>query len=181
MLRPLSLVCAFFLVCACGSSPSSTSALQGSKKDRAGQSDSFPTMPNDQMTPGKLCQHADTYRYPEHVAYCERDVSSETKREIIHQYDEQFGYSIGSMNRADFKIDHLIPLCAGGANDADNLWPQHRSVYEQTDPLEPLLCQLMAEGKMLQSEAVEIVIDAKHHLPEVSAVVWKLQGRLTQK
>jgi hypothetical protein len=78
------------------------------------------------------------------------------------------------MNRGDFKIDHLIPLCAGGANDELNLWPQHSSVYNITDPIEPVICQKMAEGKLSQKDAVAMVIFAKTHLDQVNIVLAKL-------
>ena len=58
----------------------------------------------------------------------------------------------------------------GGSNNPDNLWPQHVTVFERTDPVEPLLCQLMSEGKMRQSEAIETILEVKQH-PETAARV----------
>lgn len=40
----------------------------------------FPKNPDDNLTPGALCAHADELRYPEQIKYCERDVSSSTKK-----------------------------------------------------------------------------------------------------
>lgn len=136
----------------------------------------FPTSPNLSETPGKLCARSNKYRYPEHVLYCERNVDSYTKKAIIKKYDSLFGYQIGSMNRTDFKIDHLIPLCAGGANDNENLWPQHKSVYMITDPIEPLICQKMLEGKLLQKNAVKIILQAKMNLDQVPALIKQLNN-----
>jgi hypothetical protein len=46
-------------------------------------------------------------------------------------------------------------------------------VYEITDGLEQLLCEKMAEGKLLQKEAIKMVMEAKNHLDEVPAIVAK--------
>lgn len=138
----------------------------------------FPTMPDEQVTPGALCVTPSEYRYPEKIPYCSRAVGGDTKHKVIDLYDKQFGYTINDMNRGDFKIDHLIPLCAGGSNEETNLWPQHKSVYAITDPLEPLLCQLMSEGSLKQAEAVEIVLDVKHHLEKAADVIASLKTRL---
>lgn len=75
----------------------------------------FPSGPETSITMGKLCDRPVKYRYPEKIAYCDRDVSYETKEIIINEYDQKFGYSIAKLPRVDFKIDHLIPLCAGGS------------------------------------------------------------------
>lgn len=147
----------------------STAALAYNQND-------FPTGPNLEETPGKLCSSVTEVRYPEKIAYCSRDVDSYLKRSIIAKYDQMFGYHIENMKRMDFKIDHLIPLCAGGANSEENLWPQHKSVYKITDPLEPLLCQKMQEGKLLQADAVKMVIFAKTHLDQVPVVMKKLRS-----
>lgn len=131
----------------------------------------FPLGPNLSITPGKLCDRPSAYRYPEQIAYCERDVSYETKEALIAEYDQKFGYTIENMPRADFKIDHLIPLCAGGSNDPVNLWPQHKSVYEITDPLEPIICAKMAQGRLKQADAVKLVIQGKTDLSRTKAVI----------
>lgn len=127
----------------------------------AGEGERFPLSPDGHMTPGSVCAAADAIRYPERIKYCERNVKSERKNRIIETYDLELGFHIREMNRMDFKIDHLIPLCMGGSNESDNLWPQHKSVYEKTDPLEPMLCDLMAQGKLKQSEAIELILEAK--------------------
>lgn len=136
----------------------------------------YPKGPHAEVTPGTLCNAPDAYRYPEKIAYCKRDVNSFLKKEIIRQYDEQFGYSIGSMERNDFKIDHYIPLCAGGGNEQANLWPQHKSVYAITDPMEPLVCGKMAEGKLSQKDAIELIRQGKNDLSKVDAIIEHLQS-----
>ncbi|WP_413287759.1 hypothetical protein [Bdellovibrio sp. HCB337] len=133
-------------------------------------SGNFPKGPDSALTPGALCEHPDSYRYPEKIAYCERDVSSDLKKEIFVNYD-QLGYRTREMNRMAFKIDHYIPLCMGGSNSVKNLWPQHESVYQITDPLEPLLCEKMADGRISQKKAVEYIVEAKNNLDEVKRII----------
>jgi hypothetical protein len=133
----------------------------------------YPIMPEDDQTPGSVCENPTEYRYPEKIAYCKRNVSTKMKIELIALYDKKYGYKVQQMDRKEFKIDHLIPLCMGGSNEPDNLWPQHKSVYDITDPLEPALCDLMAQGKLKQIEAIQIILDVKHHIYEATATVKK--------
>lgn len=128
------------------------------------------------MTPGSVCKNPSRYRYPEKIAYCERDVHSSLKREIIAEYDRKLGYRIQSMDRQAFKIDHYIPLCMGGSNRPDNLWPQHRSVYEVTDPLEQVLCEKMALGDIRQAQAIDLIRQAKNDLDKASEIFDYVQG-----
>ena len=80
------------------------------------------------------------------------------------------------MPRGKFKIDHYIPLCMGGSNERINLWPQHESVYKITDALEQKLCEKMAQGKMLQSEAIDLIREAKNHLDEAPDILSRAQS-----
>lgn len=121
----------------------------------------FPGMPNPQMTPGSLCQDSKERRYPEGIRYCRRAVDKLKKKAIIDLYDSRFGYKIASMDRNLFKIDHYIPLCMGGSNESDNLWPQHISLWKQTDSIEFDLCERMRNGLLSQAEAVELIKKAK--------------------
>lgn len=138
-------------------------------------SQDFPLGPRAEMTPGSTCQQSNVYRYPEHIKYCNRSVDSGLKNEIIKDYDQTFGYRVASMPRRAFKIDHFIPLCAGGSNNQDNLWPQHESVYAITDPLEPLVCEKMAAGKLSQADAIQFVREGKNDLSKVPAILSHLQ------
>lgn len=138
---------------------------------------SFPMRPDPSLTPGRLCEHADEYRYPEKIKYCERAVTTYTKVRIIQTYDARFGYGISHQNRQDFKIDHYIPLCMGGANEVQNLWPQHKSIYKHTDPLEQLLCEKMKNGRLKQSVAIELIQRAKNDLSTVNEI-WRYANRL---
>jgi hypothetical protein len=124
---------------------------------------SFPKGPDARLTLGALCDMPVEYRYPEHIAYCGRDVDTVTKNEIFVSY-RQLGYSLPSQSRADYKIDHYIPLCMGGANSKTNLWPQHISIYKQTDTLEEAICSKMRDGKMSQAAGVKMMKAVKNNL-----------------
>lgn len=137
----------------------------------------FPQNPNPDLTPGSYCEHPDSFRYPEHIPYCARNVDGGRKRQVIDDYNQKLGYDIRPGDRSQFKIDHLIPLCAGGSNEVTNLWPQHKSVYEITDPLEGPLCDKMAKGRLLQKRAIELLMRAKNHLeeaPDILAIIEAL-------
>lgn len=136
----------------------------------------FPTAPDAQLTPGDVCHRPDAYRYPERIAYCNRDVDGGEKRDIIAMYDRERGYNIRGMDRQQFKIDHYIPLCMGGSNERDNLWPQHKSVYELTDPMEGLACEKMAEGRLKQADAIRLIKEGKNDFKKIDGIVEYLNG-----
>jgi len=130
-------------------------------------SDQYPVGPNPTTTPGDVCANSGVKRYPEQIDYCERNVSSDLKKELIKTYDEKFGYQIEQLNRQDFKIDHFIPLSIGGSNSEKNLWPQHKSVYTVTDPLELVLSQKISAGRIKQAEAIRVIKEGKLNLGRV--------------
>jgi hypothetical protein len=66
----------------------------------------------------------------------------------------------------DYEVDHLIPLCLGGADDDRNLWPEPlRSIEpewpaELKDDLEAGLCQLVCASELdVVAEQNEIAAD----------------------
>lgn len=133
----------------------------------------FPLGPDAKITTGSLCDKSSEFRYPEKISYCKRDVSSNRKQAIFVNY-RSLGFTLPENNRGSYKIDHYIPLCAGGSNLDSNLWPQHKSVYEITDPLEPLACEKLAEGLIKQSDLVILIKKAKNDLSQVQAVMDEL-------
>lgn len=147
----------------------------------AGRQGTFPIEPNETITPGKVCDRPTEFRYAEHIAYCERNVSTGTKAAVIRQYDVELGFSIEQMERMDFKIDHFIPLCMGGSNDSENLWPQHKSVYVHTDPIEQGLCDLMVRGQLSQSEAMIMIRQVKHDLSQANSMISDINQRLRNR
>ena len=136
----------------------------------------YPKGPDATLTPGSLCDRPDEYRYPERIAYCERDVTSQEKAEIFQKYRNHLGYTLNIRNRSDYKIDHFIPLCAGGSNQEDNLWPQHISVFTVTDPIESVGCEVLKAGKIKQQELIRMIKEAKHDISRARDVFNKLQA-----
>jgi hypothetical protein len=150
----------------------------GDPLPRLTENSNYPLKPDQKMTPGSVCESERTKRYPERISYCERDVASETKQAIFKAYDDHLNYNTRRLPREDFKIDHLIPLCMGGSNQPSNLWPQYVHVYLHTDPLEPTLCSLMAEGKLAQARAIELIKAAKQDPEAADAYLEKaVNGR----
>lgn len=137
----------------------------------------YPERPDLEMTPGSYCVPDEEPENPEYITHCKRDVSSETKWKIIEAYDEKFGFDIASSDRSDFKIDHLIPLCLGGSNELDNLWPQHKTIFKLTDPLEPELCGRVSFDSMTQAEAAIVIRHAKQNPHSAPQIYCDLTGR----
>lgn len=140
------------------------------------ENSNYPIHPQASLTTGSLCEHPSRKRYPERINYCERSVESELKRQIIRRYDATFKYRIQSMSRSDFKIDHLIPLCMGGSNEENNLWPQYKKIYMITDPLEPEMCAAMSNGKILQRDAVMLILKAKNNLDQAGMILKQIRA-----
>lgn len=171
----LCLATALFVSCGSASDRDSDLLTRGSDNNVKQR---FPLGPIVSVTPGSTCQRPDQIRYPSRVPYCERSVSTSLKNEIIAQYDRDFGFEIQEMDRHDFKIDHYIPLSIGGSNERNNLWPQHRTVYELTDPLESMVSELIIHDRITQKEAITQIQFAKNHLDEVSTVRARLEGMM---
>lgn len=170
----LPLSCVAVLYFSCGVESKDSSSLLEAKS-------AYPQEPDPTLTPGSLCEHADSFRYSERIAYCERNVGTSTKQDIIHTYDTRLGFRIESMKRSDFKIDHYIPLCAGGSNQTSNLWPQHKSIFVHTDSIEQKVCELMSRGCLTQTEAVRLIQDVKHNLDTAPTVSQDLDKKLAKR
>ncbi|HWM24778.1 MAG TPA: hypothetical protein VNP98_08135 [Chthoniobacterales bacterium] len=98
-------------------------------------------MPNPKLTPGRVAQR-DKDR---------RGVTEAMERKVFARY------GIPWSRRAEFKIDHLIPVELDGADTIDNLWPQSRRVKpygaERKEFLTQHLLALIAAGKMTIAQA----------------------------
>ena len=134
----------------------------------------YPRSPDLSLTPGSLCQTPDSLRYPEQIPYCERNVNWATKEMIFLNY-RKLGFSL-SGERGQYKIDHFIPLCAGGSNNENNLWPQYRTISERTDLIEMWGCEVLGKGKITQKELIELVLKAKLDLREAPVVLKYLKN-----
>ncbi|WP_141731344.1 hypothetical protein [Oligoflexus tunisiensis] len=169
----LAFVLAALFIAACGPAADPGSHLSARPTAEEGR---YPMAPDESMTPGTTCQSPSEYRYPERIPYCNRSVSTSHKNKIIKTYDKTFNYTIGSMPRNDFKIDHYIPLCMGGSNDTANLWPQHKSLYVYTDSLEQRLCLYLERGRMKQVDAIAYMKYVKNNLDAVESVEDEIES-----
>ena len=100
-------------------------------------------MPDRRLTPGKVARR-DKDR---------RGVTEAMERKVFKRY------RISWSRRAEFKIDHLIPVELGGADTIDNLWPQSLRVRpygaERKQFLTKHLLAQIAAGKMTLAQAQE--------------------------
>lgn len=135
----------------------------------------FPLAPDLSMTPGALCTTPTRYRYPENIPYCDRLVDRALKDEVFSNYRRK-GFSLAEP-RDHYKIDHFIPLCAGGSNELKNLWPQHQSIFSITDEVEGLGCSKLQAGVIKQRDLLALVKKVKYDLskaPEVLKFLYSL-------
>ena len=115
------------------------------------------TAPDPALTPGKVAatdqsEVCGLSSYPLHLTYSQahRATTPALKDWIFREYGITPPH--GSA-RADWEIDHLIPLCLGGADEAANLWPQpsDRLVgvgfgFESKDKIEAAACRAVCRG-----------------------------------
>lgn len=100
-------------------------------------------MPDRKLTPGKVARRG-------------KDRSGVTEEMERHVFES---YHIPWRRRAEFKIDHLIPIELGGADTIDNLWPQ--SLYlrpygvQRKELLTQRLLAHIAAGKITLAQAQE--------------------------
>jgi hypothetical protein len=105
--------------------------------------------PDDLLTPGAIAStdFADVCGIIDGLTYSKRHrrTSSELKRDVYETYH---------VDRAgrNFEIDHRVPLCLGGADVRENLWPQpgyeHPS-YQEKDALEEEICRRVCRDHTL--------------------------------
>ncbi|MFZ3228918.1 MAG: hypothetical protein WA160_01845 [Pseudobdellovibrio sp.] len=116
------------------------------------------TMPNTQLTPGVLCTPSDSdfkgYDYPSKVARCNRNIGNPEKAEVAKNYG-----NIPASEWVNYEFDHYIPLCAGGSNNIQNLWPQPIAEAKQKDVIEVQVCTALKAGTMTQDQALQKIHD----------------------
>lgn len=122
-----------------------------------------PLTPDPEYTSGELCDRQDEdfsgYRYDQKIPYCERNVSTQKKKEI-YEY-----YGVPESQRRYYTIDHFIPLSIGGDNDYKNLWPEHKKIKQTRLNLEMEVYEAVRDNRMSQEEAIHKIIEAKMNPP----------------
>jgi hypothetical protein len=111
----------------------------------------LPQAPNPTLTPGALCSPLDPdfghRAYPAKLPLCKRHVTKSKERAVLKAY----GLPYPTPGAA---LDHRIPLCAGGSNAAENLWPEPKKPSLDKDKLERRLCGQLRQGTITQVEAL---------------------------
>lgn len=120
---------------------------------------SAPRHPDLAATPGDFCTVKNPdfsgYRYRSRIAYCKRNVSSETKVKV-YEY-----YNVPLEKRRFYTIDHLIPLSIGGSNEEKNLWPEHKQIKATRLNLENEIFEAVKTGALTQTVAAEHILQEK--------------------
>ena len=74
-------------------------------------------------------------------------------------------YELPAGAHPQYEVDHLVPLCLGGADSDANLWPEPRrsieSIWnaERKDELEARMCSLVCSGQLDVVEAQRAIAD----------------------
>ena len=119
------------------------------------------TMPDPSLTPGVVASTdtAEVCGYVDGLSYSRRHRATtlEMKREVRRRYGIT-GYWRG-------EIDHRAPLCVGGADVVENLWPQ--ADFQAKDELEAQVCRAVCHGQMTLQQGQAIFLgDWRGHLSE---------------
>jgi len=88
-----------------------------------------PLLPNPKLTPGRIAER-------------DKDrggVSLKMEKKVFSRY------RLPWLRRAEFKIDHLIPIELGGADTIDNLWPQSAGAKPYGADRKELLTEVFLE------------------------------------
>jgi len=105
--------------------------------------------PDPTLTSGSVRIDGKTIAQTCHHAMEHRGSMSHSRRDEV-----QLRYHLPTGTHPDYEIDHLIPLCLGGADDPANLWPQPRKEIEPVwnaeakDRLEHRLCAMSCKGEV---------------------------------
>ncbi|MBI3300378.1 MAG: hypothetical protein HYZ75_19605 [Elusimicrobia bacterium] len=108
--------------------------------------------PNPTLTPGILCTASDKdyteRRYPEQIAYCRRNLSTDEKKVVSRRYGVPWD------QHHLYQFDHLLSLCLGGSNDLRNIWPMPYADARAKAKLEFQLCERLKRAEVTQEQAV---------------------------
>lgn len=119
----------------------------------------LPTRPDDTLTPGAVASTDpnDVCGVVNGLTYSKRHrhTSLELKHEVYA------AYHLDPAGK-EFEIDHRVPLCLGGADTRENLWPQEgwqHPGYHDKDRLETGVCRAVCdEGSMTLGQGQAIFL-----------------------
>src|SRR5216684_7422473 len=95
---------------------------------------------DDSLTPGAIVSAdpavvcAPSYARSQRLYDTDRDAYWRTVHTVLDAYHVAFA------DRHGYQIDHRVPLCLGGGNDARNQWPQPLAEAHEKDDLEWAAC-----------------------------------------
>ena len=116
------------------------------------------SVPDAQLTPGVICTASDPdfsgLDYPSKVARCNRNISTQEKTAVAISYG-----NIPQSEWRNYEFDHYYPLCAGGSNSQQNLWPQPIDQAKKKDVVEVEVCTGLRAGTMTQDQALQKIRD----------------------
>ena len=98
------------------------------------------------------------------------EVCSTSARELRHwsrDRDDRImaEYGLPGGAHPQYEVDHLVPLCLGGADADANLWPEPRRSIEPTwnaerkDELEARMCSLVCSGQLDAAAAQHMIAE----------------------
>lgn len=113
--------------------------------------------PDLNKTPGFYCTKENPdfkeFRYKDHVAVCNRNVT-QAKRDRIYK-----AYGVAKADQPLYTIDHMVPLAMGGSNDERNLWPQPKEI--SSAGLEFRVYNLISNDRINIQESLDLVLSVK--------------------
>ncbi|HEY5472225.1 MAG TPA: HNH endonuclease signature motif containing protein, partial [Candidatus Limnocylindrales bacterium] len=84
-----------------------------------------------------------------------RDVPTSEKAQVFAEYDLSYPQPTGA-----YECDHFIPLCLGGSNSIENLWPEPAPQFHWKDGLEVHLWHEVQAGTLsLEQAQAQITVD----------------------
>jgi len=127
-------------------------------------------VPDPKCTPGAVLNVTQEQVLAKGFGKKSRDVDDAKHAQV---YEE---YGIKSYRAGEYEIDHLYPVCGGGASTLANLYPQPASPqpgFHQKDLVETYACKEMRKGHMTLAEVQAFVEDWTAHLAR-KGKKWKV-------
>lgn len=99
-----------------------------------------PAIPDPHFTPGAIDATATTLQICE-PGYSRAHRMPRGSAEYDRWLAVMRAYRIPAAERHNYELDHLVPLCLGGADVTENLWPQKWSEAREKDDIERRACR----------------------------------------